>query len=88
MLKNGEEKRTAKEINKCVTQKDLRHAMYLDCLQNETITLNKMKRIKSDKLVLHMNRVVKRGLCSYDDKRYVLDDKISTYSYGHYKIKN
>jgi len=29
----------------------------------------------------------KIGLCSFDDKRYILDDNVSTYAYGHHRIK-
>jgi hypothetical protein len=30
--------------------------------------------------------IQKVGLCCYDNKRYLLDDGITSYSYGHYKI--
>lgn len=30
----------------------------------------------------------KRGLCSYDDKRYMLEDGISTLAYGHHAIES
>ena len=32
---------------------------------------------------MEMNKV---GLCCYDNKRYILDDGITSYAYGHYKI--
>lgn len=30
----------------------------------------------------------KRGLCSYDDKRYILSDNTRTLAYGHYKLRS
>ena len=30
----------------------------------------------------------KTSLSAYDDKRYLLDDGIISYAYGHYCIKN
>ena len=35
---------------------------------------------------LYSIKTTKRGLSAYDDKKYILDDKISTLSYGHYKL--
>ena len=39
----------------------------------------------------HLHRIYtyefqKRGLCAFDDKRYINEDGISTYAYGHYKL--
>ena len=31
--------------------------------------------------------MLKRGLCSFDDKRYLLEDGIHSLAYGHYSIK-
>ena len=31
---------------------------------------------------------VKRGLCAFDDKRYLLADGINTMAHGHYAIRN
>jgi len=31
--------------------------------------------------------VTKVSLSAYDDKRYILDDGVSSYAYGHYKIR-
>ena len=39
----------------------------------------------------HINQsleIQKVGLCCYDNKRYLLDDGITSYSYGHFKIGN
>jgi hypothetical protein len=31
-------------------------------------------------------KINKTGLCAFDNKRYILDDGITSLSYGHYKI--
>lgn len=40
----------------------------------------------------HLHRIYtyeydKKGLCSFDDKRYILEDGISSLAYGHYRVK-
>ena len=34
-----------------------------------------------------MQRVTKLSLSPYDDKRYVLDDGVTTLAYGHYRTR-
>jgi hypothetical protein len=31
--------------------------------------------------------ITKTGLCGLDDKRYVLEDRITTLAHGHYKTR-
>jgi len=33
-------------------------------------------------------QIKKIGLSAYDDKRYILEDGISSYAYGHYRIRS
>ena len=72
LLVNGKEKKTAKGIQKS----DLCHAAYRDVLLNEAVTRATMNLIRS-----HHHKLV---LSSFDDKRYVLDDKVHTRAHGHY----
>ena len=42
-------------------------------------------------VVIHINFTLMTPTkyhCPFDDKRYMLDDKINTLAYGHYNIKN
>ena len=47
-----------------------------------------MNFIKSAKYEVHTIQVNKICLSAFDDKKYILDDEISTLSYGHSKIDN
>ena len=56
---------------------------FKDVLFNEKIIRNKMKRIQSRKYKLGTYEIDKISLSYFDDKRYVLDDGIYTFSYFH-----
>ena len=47
---------------------------------------HKMKGIKSEGHKVSTYKSNKISLSCYDDKRYILDDRITSYAYGHYKI--
>ncbi len=82
---NGSERKKAKGISKRTTAHML-HDCYLAALYEEKSTLATMQRIASKNHTVTTVSVTKTGLSPYDDKRFVLDDKISTLAYGHYKI--
>ena len=77
LLVDGKEKKTAKGIKKSVIRRDLYHAAYRDVLLNEAVTRATMNLIQS-----HHHKL---ALLSFDDKRYVLDDKVHTCAHGHYR---
>ena len=76
----------AKGITKNVTKRDLEHQHYLSCLTNSTISKNKIKTIRSVCHNVSSYEINKTSLSCYDDKRYILEDGISSYAYGHYRI--
>ena len=83
-------KKTAKGVRKAFAQKHIHHADYRRCLlsdkredKQQQATFN---TIRSKKHVIQSLEISKVGLCAYDNKRYLLDDGITSYSYGHYKI--
>ena len=86
IITTDEEKKVAKGIAKSEIKNNLRHEHYKQCLFNETVTLNSMNMILSKYHELFMDTVVKKGLCSFDDKRY-WKNPIESYAIGHYKIK-
>ena len=47
-----------------------------------------MKTIRSINHKIGSYEINKISLSCYDDKRYIQDDGISTYAYGHYAIDN
>ena len=75
--------KAAKGVNKNVIKRDLDHSDYLACLQNNTIEKHKMKTIRSDYHVISSYEINKTSLSCFDDKRYILDDGITSYAYGH-----
>ena len=78
------EKKTGKGIKKSVVKKDIRHDMYRDALLNENQTFATMRFIRSFNHVLYSVTATKKALVPYDDKRFVLNDKITTRPYGHF----
>ena len=88
-LPDGEIKnnKTAKGISKNVTKRDLEHEDYLSCLLNSTIEKHMIKTIRSDHHVVSSYEINKISLSCFDDKRYILDDGITSYAYGNYKAK-
>ena len=76
----------AKGIKKNVVSKEIKHNNYLEILQGKTKNRYKMNIIRSKSHILNTCEVNKIGLSCYDDKRYILDDGISSLAYGHYKI--
>ena len=88
-LPGGEIKnnRACKGISKNVVKRDIDHKDYLSVLQNKTIRKHKMKTIRSDHHVVSSYEINKISLSCYDDKRYILDDGITSYAYGNYKAK-
>ena len=85
ILCGGVEKKTAKGIKKTCIKNKLRHVLYKDVLLNETVTRATMRLIRSQDHQLYSMIVNKLALSPYDDKRYVLNDKLSTRAIGHYK---
>ena len=81
---HGEENNTdvhlrAKGISKA-TKKNLRHQDYVDQLHLPTEQYLTNRRFAYTMHRLHTLEVQKRGLCAFDDKRFLLDDGISLFS--------
>ena len=70
------------DIKECNTAKGVSIATefdkFKDVLFNEKIIRHKMKRIQSKKHKLGTYEIEKISLSCFDDKRYVLDDRIRT----------
>ena len=75
----------AKGVKKNVVKRDLQHEDYLQCLRNSSMMRHKMKSIRSDHHQISSYQINKISLSCFDDKRYILDDGIASYAYGHYK---
>ena len=75
----------AKGVKKYVVKKDIKHSYFLDCIFNNKIMRHKMNIIRSDHHQISSYQINKTSLSCYDDKRYILDDGITSLAYGHCK---
>ena len=82
----GKEEKKCKGIKKSVVRKDISHEDYKECLFSKNPQMRKLNVIRSYKHEIFSETVNKIALSANDDKRIILEDRISTLSYGHYKI--
>ena len=87
MLDNGKNEKTAKEVRKYVIKKNITHENYKDCLLNGKQMLHSMRTIRSDHHQIGSYQLNKISLSWFDDKRYIHEDGIHSYAYGHCQIK-
>jgi hypothetical protein len=84
------EKKTAKGVKKSAVKKVINHQDYKNCLSGEfnkerlNVSFYNLKSINHNIGLYQFN---KTGLSCFDDKRYLLDDGITSYAYGHHHIK-
>ena len=83
---NNKGGKTAKGIKKAVIKKDIDHINYKETLFSKQQMHHKMKTIRSNCHEIRSYEINKVSLSCFDDKRYLLDDGIKSYAYGHYKI--
>jgi hypothetical protein len=77
----------AKGVKKSFIDHHVTHDLFLQTLENKTVTRAKFRTICSKQHSLHTMVVDKVCLSAFDDKRYILNDGIRTLSFGHYSIK-
>ena len=78
--------KTAKGIKKNVIKKDIKHEDYKNVLFNNKQIHHKMKTIRSKKHQLGSFELNKISLSCFDDKRFIHQNGITSYAYGHHKI--
>ena len=83
---NDEGGKTAKGIKKYVIKKVITHENYKDVLFNIKQMYHNMKTIRSQSHQLGSYNINKVSLSCFDDKRYVSENGINTYAYGHVLI--
>ena len=88
MKDNRKGGKTAKGIKKNVIKKNITHGNYKETLFNNKQMHHKMKTIRSQNHQLGSYEINKVSLSCFDDKRYILEDGITSYAYGHYNIKH
>jgi len=81
------ESKKAKDVKKCSLKRSITHRHYLNSLFNNSTYNTQMTTIRSYQHKLYTIEQNKKSLSSFDDKRYILNDGVSTIAHGHYKIK-
>ena len=84
---NGDGNKTAKGVKKNVIKTNIKHINYNNVLLNNTQMRHKMRCIRSMKHQLGTYEINKISLSCFDDKRYIHDNGITSYAYGHYETK-
>ena len=72
-----------KGISKHTINKDIRIDDYRDTLFSSTEKTHSMKSIKSHNHIIKSCEITKCSLSCFDNKRYILEDGITTLAYGH-----
>ncbi|XP_058981533.1 uncharacterized protein LOC131803829 [Musca domestica] len=84
---NSEEVKKSKGVKKSV-MKQYTIDTYRDCLYNRIKYYNSMYTFRSRKHEIYTDNITKVCLSFQDDKRFIREDGVSTYAWGHYKLKN
>ena len=85
--KSHKEKKVCKGIKRCVIENKLNTDDYNDVLINKKQLTRDMNLIKSKHHKVNTINVSKIALSCFDNKRYILDDGITSLAYGHYFLK-
>ena len=83
---NNQNNKTAKGIKKNIIKKNITHENYKNVLFNNEQMHHTMKTIRSNLHQLGSYELNKVSLSCFDDKRYIDDNSVTSYAYGHYKI--
>lgn len=76
----------AKGVKKSVVNKKISFENYMECLQNHSIFVENQNLIRSHLHTVYSIQQTKKVLDSSDDKRFLLEDGIHSYAFGHFKI--
>ena len=79
--------RLLRVLKKNVIKNNIKHEDYKNMLMNIEQMHHKIKTIRGQRHQLGSYEINKVSLSCFDDKRYIHDNGMSTYAYGHYKIK-
>ena len=78
--------KTAKGIKKNIIKNNIKHEDYKNVLINNKQIHHTMKTIRSMNHQLGSYELNKVSLSCFDDKRYIANDGINSFAYGHYAI--
>ena len=78
--------KTAKGIKKNIIKGNIKHEDYKNVLIKNEQMQHRMKTIRSERHQLKSYEINKISLSCFDDKRYIAEDGINSFAYGHYAI--
>ena len=76
-----------KGIKKSTVEKNIHHEHFLACVNNDRTLHAQFNSFRSYNHKMTTITQNKLALCNFDDKRWIEDDGINTYAYGHYKLR-
>ena len=76
------EYKKAKGVKKLVVENETKYNDYYNCLFNKKKMYHQMNTIRSESHHINSYHLNKISLSPFDDKRYLLDDGITSYAYG------
>ena len=79
--------KTAKGIKKNIIKNNIKHADYKEVLFNNKQIHHTMKTIRSSNHQLGSYELNKVSLSCFDDKRYIANNGVNSFAYGHYAIQ-
>ena len=65
----------------------IKFANYLETLETGTSMRHAQVNFRTDCHRVYTTRTTKTSLSAFDSKRYLLEDGIQSYAYGHYKTR-
>ena len=86
MKDNDKGGKTAKGIKKNIIKKNITHENYKNVLFNDKQIHHTMKTIRSNNHQLGSYELNKVSLSCFDDKRYIHNNGLTSYAYGHHSI--
>lgn len=69
-----------------MSKREIRHQDYKTCLFEKQPQMARMNQIRSENHQLYTVTLNKTSLSPYDDKRYILEDGITTLAHRHHEI--
>ena len=81
-----EQVKKTKGVKKYVVKKDSSYQDCVDCLFEEGKYMHTMQSIQSIKHQLYTIKQNKVSFSPYDDKRYLLNDGVSSLPYSHFSL--
>jgi hypothetical protein len=84
---SAKESKRAKGVRKATLKNDIIHDDYVNTLFTGCSMRHLMHSFRSENHQIYSVEENKISLSAFDDKRYLLDDGITSYAYGHNKIR-